>query len=255
MRNGRWWIAALLLSGAFLIGCQASQLPQNAVLSGSASLTAEANEGCLEPISADSLSQNVYDALQYEWDAWNLMSRESQMLSSHTPGYCRCDFDDWAACEEFLGRPIPNPLETCDWLEKATYVAMPLGFRDAPRVAATWYGTEDGPVEWVSVQSGYRNGHIRVTVDAALYGDSADAKPSDSGWSVELARQDYLANAGGSPLQVMSESTENYFSNTAYQACGNVLYCLHIVGEPNEQQEVERTLEQVVEAFSTEPLF
>lgn len=252
MRKGGWWIAVLLLSGAFLAGCQASPIFQDTVPDSSTSLNAEANEGCLGPISAESLSQDAYDALQYEWDAWNLMSHESKMLSSHLPGWCRYEFDDWAACEEFLGISIPNPLETCAWLEKATYVAMPVGFRDAPRVVAEWYGTAEGHVEWVRVQAGYRSGEIRVTIDAALYGDSADMKPSDSGWLVELDRQDYLADRGGSQLQIIAESTENYYSNVVYQADGNVLYRFKVIGEPTEQIEVENTLEQVVQAFSKE---
>lgn len=250
MRKGVWWIAVLLLGGAFWFGCQTFLIPQDTVPDSPTNLHAEANEGCLEPISADSLSQNVYDALQCEWDEWNLMSRESKMFSSHLPGGCRYKFDDWAACEEFLGISIPNPLETCTWLEKATYMAMPIGFRDTPRVVADWSGTEEGHVEWISVRAGYRSGEISVILDAALYGDSADTKPSDRGCAVELERQYYLANRGDSQLLMSAESTEKYYSNVVYQACGNVLYRFHVMGKPTEQIEVENTVDQVIQAFS-----
>lgn len=227
------WALLLALTTILLTGCQG-------------------NQSCLEAISPDSISQDVYNELQYEWDSWNLLSQESKMLSSHLPGSCQRGFDDWAECETFLGFFIPNPAEECTWLEQATYVAMPVGFMDAPRVMANWYGTEDGHIEWLSVQGGYRNGDIRVTVDAMLYGDPADAKSSNSGWSVEIERQDYLKNMDGAQLQISSETTSEYFSNTAYQANGNILYRFQVTGNPDEQSQVENTLDQVVAAFSEE---
>ena len=54
---------------------------------------------------------------------------------------------------------------------------------------------------------------------------------------------------GGTPLQISSESTDGYFSNTAYQAYGNILYCFTVIGTPDAQLQVESTLEQVVNAF------
>lgn len=211
----------------------------------------EVENGCLEPIPPDSISQNVHDALQNEWASWNRMSQENQMFSSHSPGYCTRSFDSWEECEEYLGITISNPLEACSWLEKATYVAMPLGFRDAPRVKASWYGTEDGHVEWIHVETGYRDGEIRVMIAASLYGDPADTKPSDSGWSIELERQNYLSGMDNASLQITSENTENYYSNMAYQANGNVLYRLNIVGEPDEQTQVENTLEHVISSLDS----
>ena len=209
-----------------------------------------AEYNCLDPISPDVLSQNVYDDLRYEWDAWNSFSLEEKALSSHSPGFCQRSFDDWAEWEAFLGFSIPNPLEESAWLEQATYVAMPIGFRDAPRIEASWYGTEDGHVEWISVQGGYRSGDIRVTINAMLYGDPADTKPSDSRWSVELERKNYLAGLDDDPLQISSDRTDNYYSNTAYRAYGAILYCVRVTGDPDAQSQVERTLEQVLSDFS-----
>ena len=227
------WTLLFVLTTILLTGCQS-------------------NQNCLEPISSDSISQDVYNDLQHEWDSWNLLSQERKLLSSSLPGYCQRSFDDWAECETFLGFFIPNPAEECTWLEQATYVAMPVGFMDAPRVEASWYGTEDGQVEWISVQGGYRNGDIRVIIDAMLYGDPADTKPSDSGWSTEIERQNYLENADNAKLQISSETTNKYFSNTAYQAYGNILYRFQVIGNPDAQSQVENTLDQVVAVFSEE---
>lgn len=221
----RRWAAVLMLSGILLCGCQAA---------------------------SDAVSQDVYDAPREEWDAWDRLDDDGKMLSSRIPGHCRRCFDSWADCGEFLGFSIANPLEECSWLEQGTYAAMPLGFRDASRVRAGWYGTRDGYVEWIDVQAGYRDGPVRVTASAALYGGPAGTRPADSGWSVELERQSYLEGAAEESLQTASNRTAGFFSNTACQARGPVLYRFHIIGEPDMRKEVEETLERVLETFFQE---
>ena len=77
------WTLLFVLTTILLTGCQS-------------------NQNCLEPISSDSISQDVYNDLQHEWDSWNLLSQERKLLSSSLPGYCQRSFDDWAECETFL---------------------------------------------------------------------------------------------------------------------------------------------------------
>lgn len=245
-------LGGLLLGGILLAGLWAGQMLAHSRLAQDGTEMAAAGDGCLEPISSDSVSQAVYDDLQAEWDFWNMQDETARLLSSHSPGFCQRAFDDWAECEGFLGFSIPNPLEECAWLEQATYVGMPVGFRDAPHVQAYWYGTEDGHIEWISVEAGYRIDQIRVMVEAAVYGDPADQKSSDSGWGTELARQSYLADAEHSPLQVTADCTERYFSTVAYQAQGPVLYRFNLVGDLSAQTQVENTLAQVVAFFFAE---
>lgn len=227
------WVLAGLLCAALLAGCRADAGPE---------------EGAVEPISQETLSQDLREALEEEWTSWNALSEEEQVISSHMPGWCQRGFEDWAACEDFLGFSVPNPLEDCDWLEKGTYVAMPLGFRDAPRVDFQWSGTEEGYVDWVSARAGYRSGPTRVMISALLYGDPGKAKHSDRDWTLDLGKQ----TADG-VLHVISENTERYCSRTAYLVRGGVLYDVHIVGEPDGKTEVEETLERALEAFSEDP--
>lgn len=248
------WMIVLMLNGILLTGCQINRMDQpsgvgNDVAALAETETAEEEGRCLEPIAQDSISQAVYDDLQDEWTRWNSQSTEQKMRSSHFPGICQRGFDDWAECETYLGFPVRNPLEECSWLEKGTCVAMPAGFMSAPHIQASWYGTADGHVEWIRVEAGYRNGEVRVVATATLYGDPADIKSTDSGWTIEFERLDYLDGLDSSLLQVTSEKTERYFSNMAYRAQGPVLYCFNIVGEPDAQEQVEDTLEQVLDAF------
>lgn len=252
------WIAVLALSGILLAGCRADRVsPAAGPGQDGAGLpeigTLSAGSGCLEPVSPECISQAVYDELEDEWAAWNALTKEQQMLSSHMPGCCRRSFDSWAECEAFLGFAIPNPLEECPWLEQATYVGTPIGFRDAPRVELSWYGTQAGHVEWIAADAGYRDGEIRVMVSAAVYGDPAETKPADSGWSVELERKQYLENMDSALLQTTSDSGEQrYYVNMAYQAQGPVLYSFNVVGEPGTQTRVEDTFERVIDYFGQE---
>lgn len=227
-------VLAWLLCAALLAGCRADSGPEE--------------DGWVEPISQEALSQNLRDALEAEWDSWNALSEEAQAVSSHMPGWCRQGFEDWAAGEAFLGFSVPNPLEDSDWLEKGTYAAMPLGFRDAPRVVVQWNGTEEGYVDWISIDAGYLSGPTGVTLSALLYGDPAKARFSDRDWTLDLGEA-----AADGVLHVISEDTERYCSRTAYLVRGGVLYCVHIVGDPDGTAEVEETLERALGAFEGEP--
>lgn len=233
-----WTLCAMLLTG-----CPAGQpaVPPEEAKDEAA--------GPLEPFSPDALSQELYAALEREWDSWDALSQEAKMVSSHLPGWCDRDFENWAEGEAFLGLAVPNPLEEAAWLERGTYVAMPLGFRDAPRVKTAWYGIEDGHVEWVSLQAGYRDGEVRVMIDATLYGDPAEGKSADRSWSTEMERQAYLEEFPEAPVQVISDSGERYVSSMARLAQDGVLYHLNVVGESGETEAVEETLERVLDSF------
>ena len=254
------WIAVLLLGGILLTGCRAAQTSEPVVY-GAPGLTnlnaagAESQSREPVPIPSESISQALYDALKEDWDSWYALSDSQRIISSHSPGCCTCGFDSWAECEAFLGFSILNPLEECSWLEQGSYLAMPVGYMDAPRVQLSWYGTKDGHIEWIDVAAGYRNGQVRVQLRAILYGDPAETKSRDKGWTLEHERLEYLDNLDapdGSPLQISTRSTEDVFANIAYQAQGSVLYCLNVAGEPEEQTQVESTLEQTLDTFFPE---
>ena len=218
-------------------------------LTGCLSQSGQAEKLGPEPISAEMLAQDVYDALQEEWDSYDSLSTEQKMLSSHLPGAFYEDFSDWTACEEFLGMSVPNPLEETAWLDHGTYVGMPEGFQDAPNVRVSLYGTREGHVEWLSVESGYRDNEIRVTMDAMLYGNPAEGISTDSGWSVELERQSYIANVDDDPVLITADSGEQYVSHTAYLVQGHVLYRVSVIGDLNLQEHVQETLENVLSEF------
>ena len=206
--------AVLALGGAFLLaGCGGES-------------------GVLAPIPAEGFSQGVYDALEENWTAWEAVDELERMLSSTLPGHCAQEFDSWAQCADFLGPSIPDPAADCGWLEEATYAGMPLEASDAPRVKAEWYGTREGQVEWVSVQSGWRDGAVRVMVSAALYGTRAEDMPS--------------------PV-VTAESGASWCSVQAEHARGSVLYTIRAVGESGTEEQVRTSLDRVLETWLSAP--
>lgn len=190
-------------------------------------------ESSSEMISSDELGSGVYSALEKEWDTWNAKSEEQKLFSSHMPGNCYKSFDTWAECEEFLGFSLFNPLEDCEWLEKGTYVGMPLGFADASRFNVSFYGTNEGKVQWIFVDSGYRDGDIRVTVNTQIFPDTVQENAEEA--------EDAL---------IMEDSGERYVASEASLARGPITYNIRVIGEPGMQTQVKETLEKVLPYFA-----
>lgn len=187
-----------------------------------------------ELISSDMLGQGVYDMLQRNWDAWNAKTEMERMISSSMPGFCGVYFDDWEKCEEFLGFSVFHPLENSTF-EKGTYVGMPEGYNEAHRFYVSFYGTEEGRIEDIQVESGYRDGDIRITVSAQIMVDTPKENLDDR-----------------EPL-ITEDSGEKYVAATALLARGPVTYSIRVIGEPNRQKEVQETLEKVLVYFEEYP--
>ena len=214
-----------------LSGCKGVEsCPVAGQMSGAESFpSGEENSGNM--ITSNRISQSVYAALQADWDAWNAKNDMQKAISSHMPGHCYKRFDTWTECEEFLGFSVFNPLENDAWPEKATYVGMPVGYNDAPRFYVSFYGTSEGQVEWLHVESGYRNDEIRIMVNAQILVDAPKETTDDQ-----------------EPI-LSEDSGEKYVASTAVLARGPVTYSIRVVGEPNMQGEVQKTLEKVLPCF------
>lgn len=189
--------------------------------------TEEANQ---DIISSDMLGEGIYDALAKEWDAWNAKSEEQKMFSSHLPGHCYFQFDTWAECEEFLGFEIFNPLEDSEF-EKGSYVGMPEGFAGASRFYISLYGSSAEKVQWIYVDSGYRDGDIRITVNAQI--------------SVDTPKE----NLDTQELLITEDSGGQYVATNALLARGPVTYNIRVVGSPNQWEKVRETLDKVLPYF------
>ena len=207
-----------------------------------------------ELVAEGDFSEALYQALSDDWAAYDAMSEEEKMCSSHLPGWCSREFDEWEAVEQFVGLTIPNPLEELELLEKGTYVGMPLGFMNAPRFSVAWYGTREGHVEWVQINSGYRTGDIRVCLETALYSDSPESKSRERGWSVEHQRLNYLEEREGDKAVITTDGDSAYDTYMATLARGYALYTIHVIGEPGTREELYPVLEQLLPTFEEIPV-
>ena len=179
-------------------------------------------------ITSDMLSQSIYSALQTEWTAWNAKDDMQKAISSHLPGHIYKGFNTWVECEEFLGFELSNPLEDSEF-EKGSYVGMSEGFNDASRFYVSVYGTQEGEVEWIFVDSGYRDGDVRITVNAQMYPDTPQENTGE---------------------QIITEdSGERYVATSKTVVRGPVIYNIRVIGEPNCREEVRATLKKVLPYF------
>lgn len=199
-----------------------------------------------ERLTPDMLSQNVYRILQDEWKEYDALGESGVLTSSKMPGHCTRYFDDWKECEQFIGISIANPLENRSDVEKGTYVGMPIGYMEAPRVQASWYGTRDGRVEWIRVQSGYRLGEIRIVLGATLHADPPEEKSADSEWPIE---PEYLVRTDDDSNVITEDRGERYIARTGYVAQEPILYSVRVIGETTMQKEVQETLDKILPLF------
>lgn len=205
---------------------------------------ASPDNGCLELIPQDAVSREMHAAFLDNLAKCFGQAGEDRPVSSVSAQYCALGFDSWEDCEAFLGFPVPNPLEDCPWLETGTYVSMPIGYMDAPRVYLSWYMSQPWSVQRIDIQAGYRKDGLRVSLRAMLYGEPTEG----DNCLIDTERLNYLEQSDGSPL-VVSDSGEQYSAMSAYQAQGAVLYDLRVIGETGTEAQIEDTLEQVVEFF------
>ena len=183
-------------------------------------------------ISSNMLSQAIYNALQAEWSAWNAKDDFQKAVSSKMPGHVYKQFNTWAECEKFVGFELFNPLENSEF-EKGSYVAMPIGFNDASRFYISFYGESQEKVNWIQVESGYRDGDVRITVNTQIFPDT----PTE--------------NSNTSEPAITKDSGEQYVAVTAVLNRGSFAYNIRVIGSSNQWEMVRKTMEKVLPYFYT----
>ena len=206
-----------------------------------------------KPVSGDGFPEEMRQLLQEDWDSYAAMSREALFASSHTPGYCTREFGSWTEVEAFVGMELENPLEELQTLEKGNWAAAPEGFNGADRFYVTWYGTSDGQVEWVAIDSGYRRGGLRVGVKMSVYSESSQTENGGPVSSAEQRREDYLACETDGGTVYSRDSSETYEARQGVLARGSVLYTVRVMGELGTGEELELLLKELIPYFEGLP--
>ena len=191
-------------------------------------------------VPSELLGQPIKDALKKDWAKWNAMSMDEQLLSSNMPGWGNRYFDSWADCEDFVGLTVPNPLESCDLLEKGTNVGMPIGFADASRMEVSWHGDDKGHFCSVTLCAGYYSGDVRLQFWAKVYGDPVETVDGRRHMD-DAMRTDYLEHTGGTGAYIEEEGPGRYGCYSGTLAKGHVLYYVNVVG-PGDKPEASRAM-------------
>lgn len=204
-------------------------------------------------VAEGGFSEELYQALEADWDAYNAMSELDRMASSHLPGHCTREFGDWAEVEAFVGLELPNPLEELETLEKGNWAAAPLGFNGADRFHVTWYGTRDGHVQWVQIDSGYRRGDLRVAMYTTLYSDPAESISPEKQWSVEHERLAYLEGHMDGATAYTADNGEEFEAIQGTLARGHALYIVRVMGKLGRTDEIDALLQELLPYFEKLP--
>ena len=193
-----------------------------------AEFTIDASDGA---IRNDSLfSAELHQAVRDDWDSYAALSWEERMFSSHLPGHCAREFDDWAEVERFVGMNLPNPLESLSSLEKGNWAGMPVGYNGGLRFYVTFYGTREGQLQWVKIESAYRRGELRVCESLKLTPDSME-HPQDT-----------------DPV-FTTDSGEEYEARTGTLNRGPIEYSIRVIGELGTGNELSTLLDELLPYF------
>ena len=201
-------------------------------------------------VPSELLGQPIKDALKKDWAKWNAMSMDEQLLSSNMPGWGNRYFDSWADCEDFVGLTVPNPLESCDLLEKGTNVGMPIGFADASRMEVSWHGDDQGHFCSVTLCAGYYSGDVRLQFWAKVYGDPVETVDGRRHMD-DAMRTDYLEHTGGTGAYIEEEGPGRYGCCSGTLAKGHVLYYVNVVGPGDKPEASCAMLDRVLELLET----
>ena len=197
-------------------------------------------------VPSDLLGQTIREALQKDWDWWNGLGKDQIYYSPIDAASGHQSFDSWAECEAFVGLTVPNPLETCDFLEKGTYVGMPVGFADAPRMEVSWFGTEDGHLCMVTLSAGYYCGDVRMQFFAKVYGDLVETGDGRRHMS-DVMRTDYLEHTGGAGAYIV----EDAYGCNGTLAKGRVLYHVNVIGSGEQMEAARAMLDRILALLET----
>lgn len=197
-------------------------------------------------VPSDLLGQPIREALQKDWDWWNGLGKDQIYYSPIDAASGHQSFDSWAECEAFVGLTVPNPLETCDFVEKGTYAGMPVGFADAPRMEVSWFGTEDGHLCMVTLSAGYYSSDVRIQFFAKFYGDLVETADGRRHMS-DAMRTGYLEHTGGTGAYIV----EDAYGCNGTLAKGHVLYHVNVIGSGEQMDAARAMLDRILALLET----
>ncbi len=215
--------------------------------------------GILPGTDFSSLGQTLEDKITQEWNTYDSMTREQQLLSSKLWGVVGIQTETWKECEKAIGFTIHNPLETLEWLNKVGHFGMESTDPDTEikhvQATANTTQTADRKASEINVTAGYNKGSIRITLDATISANTEMYTVGNIYNGYVTYEQNTMSTGSGIPVLVVTINGSNnlgyygsdYFDSIAYWVKDNVFYSLRVWGEETNKAEIQAILERILE--------
>ena len=195
------------------------------------------------------ISNAAKKAVEMEWVAYDKMPELDRQLSSHLWGSVYMYADSWQQAISELNLNIENPLENLSYLQKGNYLDGKDVEPGIPRVQTTLLATASTyrQLSQVSLRTGYTLDNVRITLRATVWNQGGIYRTGGgfSEWAA-IAQGKTATASGNETLLVQTDKIENYCTLDAYWVDGNVLYNIYLVGEPGQQEQLKKVMNQLL---------
>lgn len=142
--------------------------------------------------------------------------------------------------------------EACDFIGFDKIKRFDLGVKEE-RNSLEVQGTENGDITFVSIETHYKEGDIRMQLFTNIYTENEDGDVTFSSvWREEVGfTEDIRTTSGGKTLHVMEQTAiqSGYLSKTGYIVDEGILYHFHVVYLEKDAARADELLTQWAEMF------
>ena len=114
-------------------------------------------------------SQSIYEMIANDWEKYNSMDNVQRMLSSHMPGICSKQFENWSEAIKFVGVEPWNPFENEEWLSGTNEYRVANRKKNSMMLDynTEFYGDADGKLNSISLSSNYplASGFVNLVIN------------------------------------------------------------------------------------------
>lgn len=195
------------------------------------------------------LSEETHRLMAEEWAKFDAMPEFDRLASSHLWGCVYMYDSDWQDALQRLNLNVKNPLEALNYLEKGNYLDGTMITQGKPRVQTTVLATAstDRQIDQVSIRTGYAMEDVRITLTATVRRETRQHTIGGTAeGSVTFSQAKHTTGSGRVAQIVRTDNAENYGAMCAYWIDGKVLYKLYLVGQPDQQEQLQKVMNKLL---------
>ena len=205
-------------------------------------------------ISYTDFSQSVYEMIAKDWEEYSFLDKIQRIASSHIPGVCSRNFENWSEAVEFVGVAPWNPFENEEWLSTTNEYRIANHQKNSTfcDYKTEFSGDNNGKLSSISLWGTYplKSGFIEMIIK--LYDEMKySAWPEDEEGSKTRFYQDIYLEDGIRTITIdaMVVHTENYDAiRLALPEASNVKYLVNVTSY-NGKAELARIFNKAARAL------